>query len=229
MLTVFMRTVLIYIFLLIIMRILGKRQIGELEATELVTTLLLSEIATLPITDSNIPFTFAIIPMITIMSIEIFSSFILIKAPKLRRFISSAPSVIISKGILNQAELKKQRISIEELLCEVRASGYANLNEVYYAIVEDNGSLTIIPRSEHRQITLKDIGISQKESGMMHIIISDGQVDENGLKTIAKNRKWLSSYLRKNDLQEKNVFLMLCDDAENVTLIKKDPAKRRQK
>ena len=222
MLTVFMRTVLIYIFLLVIMRILGKRQIGELEASELVTTLLLSDIATLPITDSNIPFTFAVIPMITIMSIEIFTSFIIIKIPKLRRVISSPPSVIISKGVLNQAELKKQRISIEELLCEVRAAGYATLDEVYYAIVEDNGSLSVIPKVAYRQVTLNDIGISQKESGMMHIIISDGRVDKNGLKTISKDSIWLDSYLKRKKITAKDIFLMLSDDNEKITLIKKE-------
>ena len=122
MLTILIRSIFIYLSLILTMRILGKRQIGELEASELVTTLLISEIATLPITDTDMPVLFALIPMITIMTLEVLMSFILIKVPKLRWLVSSHPSVVINRGVLDQKELKKQRVSIEELIAEIRSS-----------------------------------------------------------------------------------------------------------
>ncbi len=220
--TILIRTVFIYTVLIVMMRILGKRQIGELEATELVTTLIISEIATMPITDSDMPVLFALIPMITIMTIEILMSFILIKIPALRWLVSSHPSVVIKNGEILQKELKKQRISIEELIGEIRSAGYSNLFEINYAIVEENGTLTVIPKSPYRPPTLGDLGIKTEEVGLMHIIIADGRVDQNGLSTIDRDRKWLEKYLRNKKTSTKDVYLMLADDAQNITLIKKD-------
>lgn len=220
--TILIRTVFIYIVLIVMMRILGKRQIGELEATELVTTLIISEIATMPITDSDMPVLFALIPMITIMTIEILMSFILIKVPRLRWLVSSHPSVVIKNGEILQNELKKQRISIEELISEIRSAGYSNLSEINYAIVEENGTLTVIPKSPFRPLVPSDLGIAAPDVGLMHIIIADGRVDQNGLSTIDRDLKWLEKYLKNKKTSIKDVYLMLADDAQNITLIKKD-------
>lgn len=222
MLTVLIRSIFIYLLLIAIMRILGKRQIGELEASELVTTLLISEIATLPITDTDVPVSFALIPMIVIMTLEVAMSFILIKLPKLRWLVSSHPSIVISKGIIDQKELERQRISIEEFIAEIRSAGYSDLSEIYYAIIEENGSLTVIPKSSSRQPTASELGLELGESGLMHIIITDGQVNKNGLKTINKDEKWLNRYLSSKKLKAKNIFLMLSDDSNKITLIEKD-------
>lgn len=222
MLTILIRSIFIYLSLILTMRILGKRQIGELEASELVTTLLISEIATLPITDTDMPVLFALIPMITIMTLEVLMSFILIKVPKLRWLVSSHPSVVINRGVLDQKELKKQRVSIEELIAEIRSSGYADLSEIYYAIIEENGSLTVIPRSGAQQPTIDDLGIKAKESGLMHVIITDGQVNKNGLRTIRRDKSWLEKHLKKEKLSASDVFLMLADDAGGITIIRKE-------
>ena len=226
--TILIRTVFIYIVLILMMRILGKRQIGELEATELVTTLIISEIATMPITDSDMPVLFALIPMITIMTIEILMSFILIKLPRFRWLVTSHPSVVIKNGEILQNELKKQRISIEELISEIRSAGYSNLFEINYAIVEENGTLTVIPKSAHRPTTLADLGIKVSEVGMMHIIIADGRVDQNGLLTVGHDQKWLEKQLESRKMSTKDVYLMLIDDAQNITLIKKDRGEKKK-
>ena len=226
--TILIRTVFIYIILIVIMRVLGKRQIGELEATELVTTLIISEIATMPITNSEMPVLFALIPMITIMTVEILMSFILIKIPGLRWLVSSHPSIVIKNGEILQKELRKQRISIEELISEIRSAGYSNLFEINYAIVEENGTLTVIPKSSYRQPTLSDLGIKTEEVGLMHIIIADGRLDQNGLSTIDRDRKWLEKYLKSKKTSTKDVYLMLADDAQNITLIKKERKGRKK-
>jgi uncharacterized membrane protein YcaP (DUF421 family) len=220
--TILIRTIVIYIALIGMMRILGKRQIGELEATELVTTLIISEIATMPITDTDMPVLFALIPMATIMTIEILMSFVLVKIPWLRWLVSSHPSVVMKNGKIIQKELKKQRISIEELISEIRSAGYNNLSQINYAIVEENGTLTVIPKSTYRQPTLSDLGIESPEDGLMHIIVADGRIDKNGLSTIGRDENWLKKHLAKERTQMKDVYLMLSDDAQNITLIKKD-------
>jgi uncharacterized membrane protein YcaP (DUF421 family) len=220
--TILIRTIVIYIALIGMMRILGKRQIGELEATELVTTLIISEIATMPITDTDMPVLFALIPMATIMTIEILMSFVLVKIPWLRWLVSSHPSVVMKNGKIIQKELKKQRISIEELISEIRSAGYSNLSQINYAIVEENGTLTVIPKSTYRQPTLSDLGIESPEDGLMHIIVADGRIDKNGLSTIGRDENWLTKHLAKERTQMKDVYLMLSDDAQNITLIKKD-------
>ena len=229
MLTILIRAITIYIILIFMMRLLGKRQIGELEATELVTALLLSEIATMPITDSSMPVAFAIVPMIAIMALEVIMSFILIKVPALRRLVSSHPSVVIDKGRLVQRELKKQRISIEELICEIRSAGYSSIDEVYYAIIEENGTLTVIPKSAYRQPTASELGLTLPENGLMHIIISDGKIDRHGLSTINHDCAWLEKQLKKKKVSKKDVFLMVSDDSENITIIKKVGTQNKSK
>jgi uncharacterized membrane protein YcaP (DUF421 family) len=127
-----------------------------------------------------------------------------------------------------QNELKKQRISIEELISEIRSAGYSNLFEINYAIVEENGTLTVIPKSSYRPPTLSDLGIKTDEVGLMHIIIADGRVDQNGLSTIDRDRKWLEKYLKSKKTSTKDVYLMLADDEQNITLIKKERKGRKK-
>ena len=225
MLVILIRTVFIYFFLMLMMRLLGKRQLGELEATELVTALLLSEIASLPVTNTEMPIAFALIPMITIVALEIILSFVMVKLPVFKRVISSRPSVVINKGTLIQSELKKQRISTDELICALRQAGTADISEVNYAIVEENGALTVIPKSDSRPLTARDLGLHVGENGLMHIIISDGHIDAHGLQTVGKTVSWLHSYLKSLSLTTADVFLMLSDDAGNLSIIKKEGKK----
>lgn len=225
MLVILIRTLFIYTFLMLMMRLLGKRQIGELEATELVTALLISEIASLPVTNPEMPVSFALIPMIVIVALEIILSFILVKLPIFRSVLSVRPSVVISKGELNQKELKKQRITTDELICALRQAGAADISEVNYAIVEENGTLTVIPKSDSRPLTARDLGLDLREDGLMHIIISDGHIDLHGLQTVNKSMSWLNGYLKERSISCNDVFLMLADDADHVSIIKKEGAK----
>lgn len=222
MLVIFFRTIIIYLLLIITMRVMGKRQLGELELSELVTTLLLSEIAALPITDPNIPVMFSVIPIITLLSLEILLSALLIKCPSLKNLLSSRPNVIIEKGRLRQSELKKLRISNDELLCELRQSGITDLSEVYYAIVEENGKLTVVPRKSSQPPTASQLKTDTVESGISHIVISDGKVDSRGLETVGVSQDELELYLKNNGCRVCDVFLLLCDDSGKYTLILKD-------
>ena len=226
MITIFIRTLIIYFILIITMRIMGKRQIGELELSELVTTLLLSEIATLPITDRDIPVLFAVIPIITLLSLEVILSVILIKFPSLKNLLSPRPNIIIEKGKLNQKELTKLRISTDELMCELRRSGYTDISEVYYAIAEGNGKLSIIPRAESAQPKVSQLDLNVTESGIFHIVISDGKINAHGLSAASLSVEEVNILLDKNGYDVSDVFLFLANDSGSINIIPKENVKK---
>lgn len=218
---ILIRTGIIYLFLLTIMRLMGKRQLGELEVSELVSTLLLSDIAALPITDQNIPLIYAVIPIVLITTFEISLSVLLTKCPALKNLISARPSTLIIKGRINEKEMIKNRISIDELFSELRQKDAYEISEVEYAILEQNGKLTVIKKKVNQQATLKDLGITVKEVGIPHIIIADGRIDKHGLTQAKKDKIWLASYLKAKKISPSDIYIMTLDDADNVKITKR--------
>jgi len=222
MVTILFRTVIIYLILTVTMRIMGKRQLGELEPSELVTTFLLSEIASLPITNLDIPVMFAVIPIITLLSLEVFASVLLIKVPALKNLLSPRPNVLIDKGKLRQDELQKLRISTDEFLSELRQSGITDFSEVYYAILEENGKLSVIPKAKHSPPTAKQMGIPVSESGISHILVSDGKLNRHGIKTLGLTSADIKQYLTENSLSLGEVFLLTRNDGGYYNIILKE-------
>lgn len=222
MLTIFIRTVIIYIILTVIMRIMGKRQLGELDVGELVITIILSEIATTPITNPERSMLEAIIPMITLASLEILTSALILKAPLFKSILSSKPAVIVSRGVIDFKMMKKVRISLEELVSQVRQNGIYDLNEVDYAILEENGKMSVIPKNANRQPDKSDLRVYCPDNGIMHLIISDGSVNAHGLKIIKKDRTWLDRKLKQLRLSIKDIFCMTVDDAGKTFIQKRD-------
>jgi len=222
MVTILFRTVIIYLILTVTMRIMGKRQLGELEPSELVTTFLLSEIASLPITNLDIPVMFAVIPIITLLSLEVFASVLLIKVPTLKNLLSPRPNVLIDKGKLRQDELQKLRISTDEFLSELRQSGITDISEVYYAILEENGKLSVIPKAKHTPPTAKQMGIPVSETGISHILVSDGKLNRHGIKTLGLTSADIKQYLTENSLSLGEVFLLTRNDGGYYNIILKE-------
>lgn len=222
MLTVFFRTIIIYVLLVIIMRIMGKRQLGELELSELITTFLLSEIAALPIIDRNVPIIHAVIPIATLAALEIGMSILLLKFPRLKQILSSPPAMLISQGKINKKEMTKARISIDELVTQLRQNGIYGLEDVDYAILEENGKMSIIPKSASRQPDAKALGISYTDSGVMHILVSDGRINTHSLRLLGKDEAWLSRKLKKYGVKAKDIFCMTMDDAGRIFIQKTD-------
>lgn len=221
MITLIFRTLLVYIFLIIIMRMMGKRQIGELEVTDLVATLLLSEIASLPITDPNIPVLHAIIPMIVLLSLEVFSSYILIRAPKLKNFLSSSPTFLIKEGVLDQAALMASRLSIEELMSEIRQQGFCNLAYIWYAILEKDGQLTILPRTRYAPPTQEQLNISAEEEHLMHVVYNGNTFNDKGLTLIGKDRSWLEKQMERRGISLADQFCVTANSHGEIYWIVK--------
>ena len=220
MLSIIIRTIAIYILLMVTMRLMGKRQLGELDVSELVITILLSEIASLPITNTDIPVLFAIIPIAILVSFEIIVSILIIKCPKFKKIFTARPSVIISRGRMDKKEMLNVRISVEELISQIRQSGIYDLEEVDYAILEENGKMSIIPKSRYRQPDISDLSIPDDDNGVMHIIISDRTVNDYNLRLLHKDLQWVIDTLRRLEIDQNEVLCMTLNDAGNIFIIK---------
>lgn len=205
--SIVVRTVIIYITLSISLRIMGKRQIGELDVGELVSTLLISEIASIPIDDPDIPLMNAVMPILFILSLEILISTIKNKSEKMKGLIEGKPQYIIYKGRVLQKVLNENRISINEILSEMRSQGVGDINDVYYAAIEQNGTLSILKKDE---------------SKMAHAVIIDGKVIESNLRALGLNDKWLNKRLSESKIKQCDIFLMTVDDEGVTNLILKD-------
>ena len=225
MLGIFVRTLVIYLMLTGAMRLMGKRQIGELEVSELITTLLISEISTIPIENPDIPVVHAIIPVVTLITLEVVMATLLSRSPKIRQALESKPSMLICRGKLNQSELIRNRMSVEELFAGLRQQGIADPGEVAYAIMEKNGQLSVIPKAKHRPAEAGDLKCEVRESGIMHMLVSDGKVNRYNLELLGHDEAWLKKRLDKQGLQAEELLYFLCDDAERVAFLRKETGK----
>ena len=221
MFTILFRTALIYFFLIGIMRLMGKRQLGELEMTDLVITLLLSEIATIPITDKNTPVLYAIVPVVTLASFEVFTSALSLRFPKLKALLSPKPTVLIHNGEVNRREMKKVRISLDELLCELRQQNVGDIEQVQYAILESNGKISVIVKSLCTPPTAEQLGMRPPEQGILHIVYCDGVYSDHTLRSLGKDRRWAQKQMRLQGLSPEQVFYMMVDDLDNIRIQRK--------
>ena len=205
--SVLIRTLIIYVFLSFSIKIMGKRQIGELEIGELISTLLISEVAALPIADPDIPLSSAVFPIIFIISLEILVSFIKNKSEKMKRIIDGEPAFVIYRGKLRQRVLRENRISMNEILSELRVLGVGDISEVDYAILEQNGKLSVLKKDKDR---------------LAHTLIIDGEVNERALSALGYDERWLAKMLKQNKCDVREVFLMTVDDECAINIIKEE-------
>ena len=206
--TLLIRTVIIYFTLTLSMRIMGKRQLGEMELSELVTTLLLSEISAVPIVDFKIPLKRALIPVLLIISFEIIIPFISEKKRFIKKLVEGKPSYIIYRGELRLSEIKKNRISLDELICELRGQGFFDISDIEYAILEPNGQLSVLPKNGDTT--------AQNTGGMVHSLVINGEIVEFNLKLLNLDRKWLDKKISALGTTLKNVRLLGVDDCMNI-------------
>lgn len=220
--TCLIRTVIIYVLLILAIRTTGKRQIGELEISELVSTFLISEVASMPIGNQEIPLSFAVLPILTIISLEIIISFLTTRSAILKKVFLGSPIILIKRGKLQQTELSKARMSVEELMSELRQNGITSIDEAGYAILENNGKLTVTPKIKNRPVEVGDLNININESGIAHAVIIDGIIKKEALEGSGLKMTWLEREIKKSKLSQKEIFLMTVDDAGKINIIKKE-------
>lgn len=197
---------------------MGKRQIGQLEVSDLVSTLLLSELAALPIENHDIPLMYSIIPTVLLMSIEIFTAAIQGRFPRLKNLFSPRPSILIRMGQPDFDELKKCRMSSDELLIALRKSGTTDISEIAYAILEQDGNVSVIPRAYAKPATAKDVAAGNTESGMFRIIVDKGEINDASLQDIGWSHEKAFNIISNNNYDILAVDLMIADDAGNYRI-----------
>ena len=223
--TCIIRTGIIYILLVLAIRLTGKRQIGELEISELVSTILISEIAAAPVSNQDVPLSFAVFPIMLIISLEVIISFSATRSNAVKKIFLGSPSILIKKGIIQPKELSKARMSLEELLCELRVSGISSVEDVDYAILESNGKLSVTPHAHARSATPADLGLKPTDNGIAHAVVVDGIVKKEALNGSGKNMQWLEAKLKKSKLTLKEIFLLTVDDTDRIYIIKRKDMK----
>lgn len=216
--TIIIRTLIIYSILLGAMRLMGKRQIGQLEVSDLVSTLLLSELAALPIENHDIPLLYAVIPTVILMSVEIFSAALQGRFPKLKNLFSPRPSILIRMGEPDFAELKKCRMSSDELLIALRKSGTTDISEVAYAILEQDGNVSVLPRVYAKPATAQDVSANNIESGMFRIVVDKGEFNDASLSDLKLSRETVANIISSNSYALSAVELMIADEAGNYRI-----------
>lgn len=229
MLVLIFRTLILYGFVVFSIRLMGKRQIGELQPSELVVAIMISDLASVPMQSIDISLLNGLIPVLTLISAEIVMSFITLKSRKIRRFITGEPSIIIYNGQVIEDELEHLRFNLNDLLEELRISGYPNIADVHTAVLETNGQISIIPFASARTVTVKDLQLSNAvEEILPYMLISDGELNIPELKRSGKSEQWLIQELKKKNISRiSDVFIASLDNNDELFIQQKNKGRRK--
>ena len=223
MFTGLIRTIILYIFIIIGIRLMGKRQVGELEPSELVLSLIIADLASVPMQDYGIPLLTGILPILALLAMTMILSVLTMKSVRFRALMCGRPSIVIRDGLVDQREMARNRLTIDELLEELRAKGYTDPATVKYAILETNGQLSVLPYANQKPPTAQQLQVSAEESGLPLVVISDGRLLEHNLRALGRDRKWLDQRLEERGCSGlEAVFLLLVDQTGNIYLARKD-------
>lgn len=218
---VLIRACILYVVITFSLRLMGKRQLGELQPSELVVTILISNIASMPVEDSSIPMLMGIVPIFTLVCLDVIVSAIMLRSPRFRRFIIGSPRVIISEGVVQQQEMKRLRYTVDDLVEAMREEQIFDLSEVHYAIVETTGKIHFMQKRDHQGAIRSDVGCGGSTDDPPAVIIRDGIEDGEQLGNLGLGQGWLNQKLRENNIRAKDVFLMTADKNGQINLIRK--------
>ncbi len=221
MFVVFFRTILLYILIVFSLRLMGKRQLGELQPSELVVTILISNIASLPIEDTGIPLLAGAVPILTLVSFEIIISVVCLKSLKFRRFISGEAKIVINNGVIDQKALRELRFSVDDLMEELRAKNIFSIEDVQFAIVETSGAVSVLKKAKKEAATPEQLNLSVDENPLPVLVISDGNIIDNSLGMCGVDMAWLRQALASRKLSPDDIFIMTVDSSQTVYIVPK--------
>jgi len=221
-LNVFTRGVILYLVLIAGIRFLGKRQLGQLEPSEVAVTMLVADLASIPMQDENIPITNGLIPIIAVLGTELLLSFLSMRSVKLRKLLCGKPVVLMENGRFLQDNMRKNRVTLDELVSQLREKEVIDPSTVQYAILETGGNLSVFPYPQERPAAAKEAGITTHKQNLPITIITDGRLMEDNLKKAGKDKKWLQKVLSKENATQKETFLLTVDSQNNTLFYKKE-------
>ena len=213
-----LRTVILYFLLMLAMRIMGKRQIGELQPSEFIVALLLSDLAAVPMQENDLPLLNGILPILTLITLELIISGVLLKLPAVSKIISGSPIPIITNGKIDVKAMKKLRITVDDLAESLREKDIFEIESVQYAIAETNGSISAYCFAPYQAVTKSDMQIC-KQDAMPLLVISDGAILEWAVKLTGHDAQWIDDHLSKRGLAVSDVFLMTVNRFDNTYIL----------
>ena len=212
---VLIRSLILYLLVIFAVRLMGKRQLGELQPSELVITILVSNIATLPLEDVDIPMIVGVTPILSLVCFEVIISWITLRSPMVRKLISGSPKVVISNGTIDRQVMRELRFSVDDLTMALRGQGIFDLAEVQYAIVETTGNMSVMKKQPDDTPTRSESGIEQLPSDPPRIVISDGRLITAALTAAGLTDSELKNILRRSKIKQSEVFIMTADTDGN--------------
>ena len=218
----YLRTLLLYMVLIFCVRLMGKRQIGEMEPAEFVVTMLLANLAAIPMQDGAIPLYSGLVPILTVLGMELVLSGLIMHSVVFRRFLCGKPVILINNGKILQENLRRTRVTLDELTGHLREKDVLDIRTVQYAILETDGSLSVSPYPKERPASAKDAGIHPKQQFLPVTIIEDGYLSQENLKHAGKDEAWLNQVLRENHAEAQETLLLTVDAADKVLWLGKE-------
>lgn len=222
MLIILVRTIILYILVLVVMRCMGKREIGQLQPFELAISIMIADLATIPMSELGIPITNGIIPILGLLLMHLIISILNMKSIRFREVMCGKPSILIYRGKIDEKVLKKERFTINELEERLRGVNIINLGDVEYAILETSGQITVIPKPNKRGATTEDLGIEAEYEGIPYDLVIDGEIMRDNLQKIGKDEKWLKKQLDKFDIKSEEALVVTFDGKGDIFCQKKE-------
>ena len=216
------RTLVLYFAVICAVRLMGKRQLGEMDPAELVVTILVSDLAAVPMQDLGIPLFFGLVPIAALVTLEVLLSILSLKSRFFRRLLNGQPAIIIRKGQLDLSKLRQLRLTTEDLVVALRKQSVASVSDVKYGVIEPDGSLTIVLYPQQQPVTAEMLGITPKDTGLPLVVVSDGKMVPRSLELLHLSPADIERRLKNQSIAVEDVFLMTLDDCGNTFLQKKE-------
>ena len=218
----YLRTIILYLVLILVIRLMGKRQIGQMEPAEFVVTMLVANLAAIPMQDGGIPLFSGLVPILTVLGVELVLSYLNLKSSRIRKFLCGKPVILIENGNILQQNLRKTRISLDELTGHLREKDVLDIRAVQYAILETNGNLSVFPYPKEKPASAKDAGIKARQQYLPITIISDGELLKDNLSKAKKDMAWVNRVLEENHADLEDTWLLTVDGGNHVVFFRKE-------
>ncbi len=223
MFTGLVRTIILYILIIAGIRLMGKRQVGELEPSELVLSLIIADLASVPMQDFGIPLLTGVVPILVLLCMTMILSVLTMRSVRFRALLCGRPSIIIREGKVDQREMARNRLTVDELLEELRGQGFTNPSAVKYAILETNGQLSVLPFATQKPPNAQQLGLEVEQTDLPLVLVSDGRLLERNLASLGLDRAWLDQRLAERGCSSPGqVFLLMADRKGTVYLARKE-------
>ena len=219
----YLRTIFLYLVLIFAIRLMGKRQIGQMEAAEVVVTMLVANLAAIPMQDGAIPLYSGLVPILTVLGMELVLSGLIMHSVVLRKFFCGKPVILINNGKIIQENLRRTRITLDELTGHLREKDVLDIRTVQYAILETDGNLSVFPFPKERPASAKDAGIQASRQYLPITLVEDGYLSKENLQKAGKDETWVKTVLQQHNTDVQSTLLLTVDEGDHVVWLGKEP------